>query len=426
VATVVQGTADVAETGGGPPGAGSFEQTFDDTPAAGNLLVLYYGARDQDSNQTPVFTMPDGWTKAVEVAGMEFHSVGIAFKTSEGDESGAVTVTSEAACRAWWIGLVEFNEDGVSSWELDKTAEDGTGAGNASSIASGSTGVLGAAVGVAAIAGTSRTANEGLSTNLGTSLASENAAFEVDAGQANFIAAWLSLTATDALDATISESTGSSRMGAAIATFISAVGGVPPITGTGALVEDPDVAAAAGTSTPPPITGTGAILEDEDVGVGEGATAQFLGSGEITEDPDVATGSGTFTPPPVTGTGAVTEDPDTAVGEGTFTAPPTTGTGAIIEDGDAVAGSGTSSAAGITGTGALVEDEDVITGSGTYTPPPVTGTGSIVEDGDVMVGAGIGVVVLHPPGPAAAPLRSVGFSGAIVGPSGGGATVENS
>ncbi len=291
MATPVQGNANTSLA----TAKTSTNVTFGATPTSGNLLVLFYGARDDANNATPAFTMPSGWTKVAETSPMEFHACGIAWKVSDGTSEGTITVTADITCDSWWIGVVEFNESGVTDWVLDQASANGSGANNVSSIASGSTGTLGSSVGVAAIAGTSRTNTENLSTDTGTSLAATDADFEVDASAANFIAAWLSLTATTALDATISESSGSSRMGAAIATFIEA-GGAGGVSGTSAPTQADQTSTATGAVVPPAVSGTSSATQADQTSVA----------------------SGTFTAAAVTGTSAATQADQTSSASGTL------------------------------------------------------------------------------------------------------------
>ena len=220
MASIVQAAADFLST----DGQSSFSTGLVAAPTAGNLLVMPYGARDDDDSAKPTFALPGNWVKAVEIADMEFHSGGIGWKVADGTETGSLVITPGAQVDSSWAGVIEINEPGVSDWVLDTTAEDGSGATSVSSIASGTTGVLSSDVGVAIGIGTSRTGAEGLSTDTGSStpLTTEDPSFKRDCGRCNFIAWFLSLTATTALNATISESTGSSRMGSAVAVFVPA------------------------------------------------------------------------------------------------------------------------------------------------------------------------------------------------------------
>ena len=169
---------------------------------------------------------------------MEYHRVGMAYKVATGVVGDTTfNFTSSQAINSKWVGVAVFRQTGVTDWALDASSFAGSNTTNVSSIALGSTGTLSSATGVAVVAGTSRTGSEGLTTSVGTSLSGTDADFEVDAGSANFIAAWADLSATTALDATISESNGSSRMGAGIAVFVEAGGGSPSTgTGTGTIV----------------------------------------------------------------------------------------------------------------------------------------------------------------------------------------------
>ena len=168
---------------------------------------------------------------------MEYHRVGMAYKVATGVVGDTTfNFTSSQAINSKWVGVAVFRQTGVTDWALDASSFAGSNTTNVSSIALGSTGTLSSATGVAVVAGTSRTGSEGLTTSVGTSLSGTDADFEVDAGSANFIAAWADLSATTALDATISESNGSSRMGAGIAVFVEAGGGSPSTgTGTGTI-----------------------------------------------------------------------------------------------------------------------------------------------------------------------------------------------
>ena len=292
MATVVQGSAKTSEDA-----FTALTENFTTTPTSGNLLVMFYGARDDDSSGVPTFTVDAGFTKVAEASPMEYHTCGIAWRVADGTETGNFGITTGEPAKSGWVGLVEFNETGVSDWQLDKQSDDGAGATNVASIATGTTGTLGSATGVAAIAGTSRTNREGLTTDTGTSLSGTDVDFEVDAEQANYIAAWLSLAATTALDATISESSGNSRMGAVIATFIEAVAAGSNGTASASLVIS---ASGAGNYQPAVFNGTGsAALTFSASGVGDyapaGSTTSLYPTGDgtlttLVDEADVTTG----------------------------------------------------------------------------------------------------------------------------------------
>lgn len=246
MATVVQGIADSGST------LTNIKVAFPTAPAVGNLLVMFYGARDDGSVGVPVFTVPTGWVKVGEASPMEFHTFGIAWwDDPDTVPSGDQQVNFDRTCNSRWMGMVEFNETGVSAWALDTDGSpfNGSGASNTSSIASGTTGTLSDSTGVAVVGGTSRTGSEDLSTDVGASLVGTDPDFEVDAGSANWLAAWLSLVATTALDATISESSGSSRMGAGLAVFVPAGGGGGQTVVVGRATEA-DVARPVGVANP--------------------------------------------------------------------------------------------------------------------------------------------------------------------------------
>ena len=218
--SIVQSTAD-AQVGSST----TFGQSFVSGPTSGNLLVWWYGCRDADSSGVPSISLPAGWTKADESSPMEYHMCGIAYKTSDGTESGTITATASESSHSWWHGLLEWNESGVSDWTLDVATADGSNTSNVSSIQPGATGTLSSATGVAMVAGTSRTGSEGLSLSVLTDLDSEDTAFVIDAGSANYIAGYQDLSATTSINETVSESNGSSRMGAVMAVFVENTGG---------------------------------------------------------------------------------------------------------------------------------------------------------------------------------------------------------
>ena len=138
---------------------------------------------------------------------------------------GRSRATASESSHSWWHGLLEWNESGVSDWTLDVATADGSNTSNVSSIQPGATGTLSSSTGVAMVAGTSRTGSEGLSLSVLTDLDSEDTAFVIDAGSANYIAGYQDLSATTSIDETVSESNGSSRMGAVMAVFVEDTGG---------------------------------------------------------------------------------------------------------------------------------------------------------------------------------------------------------
>lgn len=228
MASIVQAIAEGGRPSSGQA-AGAFNIGHASPPTAGNAIIGVFAGRSPDGTVTNFsVNTEDGWILVGVASPMEAHTVGIAYKpAADGDATDDLTVTPDEDVYSIWIGLAETTHSGISEWVRDKFSVNGSDSSNVSSIATGSTGTLSSATGFAIVVGTSRTANEGLSTDTGstTPLTDEDVNFVNDSGQANYLAAFLDLASTAALDATISESNGSSRMGAVIATFIEDAGG---------------------------------------------------------------------------------------------------------------------------------------------------------------------------------------------------------
>lgn len=194
--------------------AGSSEYAdWPSAPTVGNLLVCIQGGRADSDAGTPTFTPPTGFTEILELSPMEFHSASISWKVADGSEAARVYIDPSIGIYSPLVALLEFD---LTNPSVDVFAQLGSGATSVSSIASGSTGTLNSANCLGIFLGTSRTATENLSLSVGTSI------YEVDAGSANWIVGWEYLTSNTALNLTVSESSGASRMGSAVVVFETA------------------------------------------------------------------------------------------------------------------------------------------------------------------------------------------------------------
>jgi len=216
------------------------DAAFDFTPTAGNLLVFGFGGRDSGDTISPVFSsITSGWNFIGMTAPMQYHIAGLAWKVSNGTET-AVTAFFTETFGSNWYWVAEFNSSTVTAWSVAASVFNGSGSTSTSSIASGPTGVLPSDVGVVVGVGTSRTASEGLTLSGVSGLQSKsqmqalNGSFWLDAGSANFAASWGWLSSTASLNLSVSESTGSSRMGAGLVVFRDGSSSNPTVTGTAA------------------------------------------------------------------------------------------------------------------------------------------------------------------------------------------------
>lgn len=229
-----------AVTGGGPKPAISIIQekqtattgdhtsdstTMASTATSGNLLIMVGGFRDTGNDALPaVSSLTSGWTLGPVAATMEYHICFLGWKVSDGTEATA-GYTSTGTVNSGWLGLIEFSAVGVSNWGLDTSNVNGSNTSNVGSIVTGSTGTLDANALIGVVVGTSRTNNDGLSLSGITGLTAFTNGFlgSYDAAAANFITEYWEVpdASTAAQEATVSESSGNSRMGAVIGVFKS-------------------------------------------------------------------------------------------------------------------------------------------------------------------------------------------------------------
>lgn len=196
------------------------------TATAGNLLITTAAARWGASGPVGTFTQPATYDLAFQIAPMEAHTAALAWKEAAGGETTA-TWTASGTFDGTITSIYEFS--GITDPILDKTADDGSNTSNVTSIATGSTGTLGAAAGMVFLIGLDRGgAGDNKFTNTEASLTALDET--VDSGISggatafNHCNAWKEFAATTALNVTVSSSN-NSRMGAGIATFIADAGG---------------------------------------------------------------------------------------------------------------------------------------------------------------------------------------------------------
>lgn len=406
----------------------SFPIGFVSTPTSGNLVVLVYGARDADNTQCPSFTvstpssgtwssMDDGvYDLDVDLrADMEYHTFGAKYLTSDGNSIGSITITPNQNVNSWWAGLIEINESGVSDWTLEVVVADGSATSNVSSIASGSTGTLSANAKVAIGLGASRTATENLTVNDGfSSLSSEDLLAEVDAGSANWIAAWKSLSATTALNMTATESSGASRMASAVMVFAENAGGTNAtatptvVTADGSVLSPTVTATTNATATPTTVGATGEVPAATAAG-NVAVTAVVVTADGSVPAPSVTAGTNaTATPAVVTAAGEI----DTAAGSSSSTMlpsivtadgsvpAPTIATETVVSP-TVVTGAGEVPAPSVSTSGDATVMASVVTADGTVESAAVTSSASVTAsvvtaDGDVQavtVTAGTGATI---------------------------------
>lgn len=263
---------------------------FPFTPTSGNLLVIGVGGRDTDNSGTPTVTTIGNadWTIVETTSPMEYHIAEMQWKVADGTENGTtvgVNLSQNAGSR--WFFAIEFNDPDVTTWQLDASEQSGSGATNVSSISSGSTGALSSGTGVVVVAGTSRTAGENLSFSGITGLQSKTAMdaldsnMFVDAGSANFGATYAALTGTSALEGTVTEGGGASRMGIVLGVFNDSAGGPTTVTGTAS-----GTISASGTAT-------GTVTEAVTSGTATGTiSASGTATGTVTEAVFTGTATG--------------------------------------------------------------------------------------------------------------------------------------
>lgn len=203
----------------------SASDSFDSTPTSGNLLVSVFGIRYSSGGPVGTTTAPSGWTNAwaSNITPMEAHTGALAYKVSTGSESGTIAWSYSTASGAFSTMLMEWS--GITDPILDKTSVNGSGSSNTSSIATGSTGTLSDSSGVAVVVGLDRSLPDGtsLTVNSGFTELMDMGPNSPGFGY-NMSANYLNLTATTALNVTITG--GNSRMGAGIAVFVP--NGAPP------------------------------------------------------------------------------------------------------------------------------------------------------------------------------------------------------
>lgn len=86
---------DVTSNSGGTTGtSSSVTVTYGTTPTSGNLMVVYFWTRDDQTN------VPSGWTRAAQCGGYDNFSV--FWKEAGGSEGSSVTVTTSGADYAAW------------------------------------------------------------------------------------------------------------------------------------------------------------------------------------------------------------------------------------------------------------------------------------------------------------------------------------
>ena len=193
---------------------------------AGNLLITVASARWGASGPVGTFTVPNGYTLAFQIAPMEAHTAALAYKVAAGGET-AVTWTADGTFDGTAVALDEFS--GITSPVLDKTADDGTNASSATSIATSSTGTLGASVGLAFLVGLARkSANDGVLSNDASMAEIRDLGVSGGSTSYNECHAWQEFAASTAYNVTVSADAPGSRMGAGIATFIADAGGADP------------------------------------------------------------------------------------------------------------------------------------------------------------------------------------------------------
>lgn len=268
--------------------APSLSVTLAAAPTAGNLLVMY--AVGRTSSTAPTIGFVGGSSETVDtvltVAPMEFHTFAIGWRIVQSGDSSTWTANYSPDAHSKKIGVVEYD---LASATVDASSFDGTGASNASSIATGSTGALSSADGLWFSAGTSRTANASLSNSLGGTVLFSNAADTdpaatgnpSDHGQANSSAAWANLADTSALDDTWTEANGSSRMGAAIVVFVEDAGGAVEINPIGAVVAT--VTGTADVTGEADITPTGAVVTTVEGFAAIDAEADIVPTGAVVQ-----------------------------------------------------------------------------------------------------------------------------------------------
>lgn len=199
------------------------------TATAGNLLITTAAARWGASGPVGTFTQPDGYALAFQIAPMEAHTAALAWKEAAGGETTA-TWTASGTFDGTITSIYEYS--GITDPILDKTADDGSNATSVTSIATGSTGTLGAAAGMVFLIGLDRGgAGDNKLSNTEPSLTAldETQDSGVSGGATGFnhCNAWKEFGATTALNVTVA-SVNNSRMGAGIATFIAGGGAADP------------------------------------------------------------------------------------------------------------------------------------------------------------------------------------------------------
>lgn len=202
------------------------------------------------------------------------------------------------------------------------------------------------------------------------------------------------------------------------ATVVIKPAGAGGVTGSAAITEPVDDAAGSGAVL---VAGSAAISEPADAVSGSGGVL-VAGTAAVAEPVDVVAGSGTVGDT-VSGSAAITEPADTVSGVGAVLV---SGTAAITEPPDVVAGVGGNL---VVGSAAILEPVDTVSGAGTVL---VSGTATILEPADLVSGLGgvlvsgsagvtepvdlfaalgsVFAAVVHPPGPATAPLGATGTS----------------
>lgn len=225
--------------------ATSIDQSYDfgsmDTPPVDSLVLWMGSGRDVGNNQ--MLTIPSAYTVDPSVtptligytAPMEFHTAGLAYYNPTGLDGISIAtkwgINFSQAADNRNHGLITFVSTN-GKLELDKSSFNGTGSTNNDEIQPGSTGTLSPADGdewLAVVVGQSRTANDGLSIDGIGWIQEPIIENNIDAGSQNTTMWWKVVTEDTALNPTITEANGPSRMGAGIAVFRVVGGGAPAL-----------------------------------------------------------------------------------------------------------------------------------------------------------------------------------------------------
>lgn len=332
---------------------------FSSTPTDGNLIVL--GVR-ASSGGGVVPSTPSGFTSD----GTEGAARGGIGQFSKIASSESNSYQCDGTGASVYVVGIEIEGPFASPPTDVATTPQTSGNGQTSSIASASTGTLGAQPGIAV-----SFAGQALSTNTidswSNSFAQPTGA-QINGGASTdgtLAGAVLAYAATTALSTTATFS-GSARSKITLATY--EYGAASSVTGSGASTLDDFSSSGAGTHTPPSFTGSGASTLADFVGAGSGTTGTptSTGSGSSTLDDFSSSGAGTVSDPVFTGSGASTLADFTGAGTGTVSGPSFDGTGASTLADFLSAGAGTHTPPVFTGSGSSTLDDFTSAGSGTF------------------------------------------------------------